>query len=351
MPAQASGPLDTLKRVQLTGHQQYGSVEIFSLRGPSTNGLVYVTLDESLEAGWIEITEFTEAGQVPRIKIINRSQHMVFLMAGEQVVGCKQNRVVNASMMVPAHSEMPLPVTCVERGRWGYSGAAFASAYSSSHHQLRVMMAAQAAKSYRQTGVPSADQAAVWREVSRKLGTMGSRSSSDALQDVFRDNDKKLKEAVEQLPAPTDCNGAVFVIGGRIAGADLFDKPETLRKLWPKLIKSCTIDALEPSTQNPGSTTPEEITSWLERGASATQESFPSPGVGQDVRIEGEDVLGASLVINDHPVHMELFRRTQALPAQASSQSDSEPEQPTSTDGPAPKTGSRPGSWLRRIFS
>ena len=160
---------------------------------------------------------------MPRIKIINRSQHMVFLMAGEQLVGCKQNRVLNASMMVPAHSEMPLPVTCVERGRWGYSGPVFTSAHSSSHHQLRVMMAGQAAKSYRQTGMPSADQAAVWREVSRKLGTMGSRSSSDALQDVFQDNARKLKESVEQLPAPADCNGAVFVIGGRIAGADLFE--------------------------------------------------------------------------------------------------------------------------------
>ena len=115
MPAQASGLLNTLRRVQLTGHQQYGSVEVFHLRWPGSNGLDYVTLDESLEARWIEITEFTEAGQVPRIKIINRSQHMVFLMAGEQLVGCKQNRVVNASLMVPAHSEMPLPVTCVVR--------------------------------------------------------------------------------------------------------------------------------------------------------------------------------------------------------------------------------------------
>src|SRR5215469_320121 len=33
---------------------------------------------------------------------------------------------------------------------------------------------------------------------------------------------------------------------------------------------------------------------------------------GTDVRIEGKDVLGASLVIDDHPVHMELFGRTLA---------------------------------------
>jgi len=196
MPTQASSLLDTLKCVELTGRQQDGAVEIFHLRWPGINGLDYITLDEALEAHCIEVSEFTETGQVPRIKIINRSRHMVFVMAGEQLVGCKQNRVVNASIMVPPHSEMPLPVTCVERGRWGYSSPAFSSAHSSSHHRLRAMMAGQAAKSYRQVGVPNAEQAAVWREVSRKLRTTGSSSSSDALPDVFRNYERKLEQSV-----------------------------------------------------------------------------------------------------------------------------------------------------------
>ena len=349
MPTQASGLLDTLKRVQLTGHQQDGAVEIFHLRWPGINGLDYITLDEALEAQCIEVTEFTETGQVPRIKIINRSGHMVFVMAGEQLVGCKQNRVVNASIMVPPHSEMPLPVTCVERGRWGYSSPVFSSAHSSSHHRLRAMMAGQAAQSYRRAGVPSADQAAVWREVSRKLRTTDSSSSSDALQDVFRNYERKLEESVENLPAPVECNGAVFVIGGRIAGVDLFDKSDTLRKLWPKLIKSCTIDALEPSTESPGSMAQEQISSWLEAAASATLESFPSPGVGQDVRIEGEDVIGASLVVDDHPVHMELFRRIKQRRAPASEPVGAERQQPSSTGGTGPDTGGRRKNWLRRI--
>ena len=308
MPARTSGLLDTLKHVQFAGRRQEGSIEIFHLRWPGNDGPAYVTLDEALAARWIEVTEFTETGQVPRLKIVNRSEHMVFVMAGEQLVGCKQNRVVNVSMMVPAHSEMPLPVTCVERGRWGYRSSVFASAQTSSHHKLRAMMAGQASRSYREAGAPATDQAAVWREVSRKLETTGSSSSSDALQDVFRNYEKRLEEMMEKLPAPAGCNGAVFVIGGRIAGADLFDKPDTLRKLWPKLVKSCIIDALEPSEQRPGSMAEEEISSWLDAASSARLESFPSPGVGRDVRIEGEDVIGASLVVGEHPVHTELFR-------------------------------------------
>ena len=310
MPFQTFALLDTLNHVEVTGHQQCPSVEVFHLRWPAGDPLTYSTLDEALEAHWIEVVESTEAGQVSRIKIINRSTQMVFLMAGEQLVGCKQNRVMNASIMVPPRAEMALPVTCVERGRWGYSSSAFSSARTSSHYALRAMMTRQASQSYRSAGVPMSDQKKVWGEVSRKLGAMGSPSSSDAMQDVYRNYDLKLRELEEKLPAPSDCNGAVFSIAGSIVGTDFFDNADTLRKLWPKLIRSCSIDALERPARNERSTSVHEISSWLEASASATQESFPSPGMGLDVRIEGKDVLGASLVIDDHPVHMELFRRT-----------------------------------------
>jgi hypothetical protein len=139
---------------------------------------------------------------------------------------------------------------------------------------------------------------------------MRSPSRSDAMQDVYRNHAAKLKELEEKVPAPTDCNAAVFVVAGFIVGSDFFDKKETLQKLWPKLIRGCSLDALEEPSQNVKSTSANDISIWLERSAKATQEPFPSPGLGQDVRIEGENVLGASLVIDDHPIHMELFHRT-----------------------------------------
>jgi len=92
--------------------------------------------------------------------------------------------------------------------------------------------------SYRSAGVPISNQSEVWGEVSRKMNFMGSRSSSDAMQDLYRNYDAKLKELEEKIFIPAGCNGTVFVIDGRIVGSDLFDKVDTLRKLWPKVIRS-----------------------------------------------------------------------------------------------------------------
>jgi|SRR5215469_2585454 len=69
--------LDTLKHVEIAGYKQCGSLEILHLRWPAGDGLTYSTLGEALEAHWIEVPESTEAGQVSRIKIINRSAQMV----------------------------------------------------------------------------------------------------------------------------------------------------------------------------------------------------------------------------------------------------------------------------------
>ena len=61
--------------------------------------------------------------------------------------------------------------------------------------------------------------------------------------------------------------------------------------------------------KTPTSASPNDILTWLERNTKATQEPFPSPGMGSDIRIKGDDVLGARLVIDDHPIQMELFHR------------------------------------------
>jgi len=316
----AAGLVENLMGIQVSGYHQNGPVQVFHLRWPGSSEVKYATLDEALAAKWIDVTEINEGGQVPNLKIVNRSEHMVFIMAGEQLVGGKQNRVVNASMMIPPRNEMPLPVTCIEQGRWGYKSSTFSSGRSSSQRKLRAMMSKQVTLGYKVANKPVAQQRAVWEEVNRTLNATGSRSESFALEDVFIKYEKDMDEATTKFPTPADSNGALFVINGQIAGADLFDKPETLQKLWPKLIKSSIVESFEASAEAPRFKTEEEISAWLRTAKSAKIESFDSPGVGKDLRIEGEEVEGATLVVDDHAVHMELFPRTE--PAQESAESD-----------------------------
>lgn len=304
---------ERLQTVEVAEPAEAGGLQVFALRWHPGAGVNYVTLDDGLAAGVLEVTELSEGGSVPTLKVHNRADDLAFLMAGEHLVGAKQNRVLNASILVPAHSDLAIPVSCMESGRWAYRSRSFGSGGTSSHGKLRHMMHGQATKGYHDTGTPSSIQGAVWSEVSRKLGAMGSESASSDLHQAYQDHSVRLGELMAKLPAPEGACGAVFACGGRIAGVDLFDKSATLAKLWPKLIRGYALDALEEQAQ-PSTTpvTPAAVKDWLRTALAAKAQAFKSPGVGDDIRLEGETLVGAGLVVGDHPVHVELFPSMQA---------------------------------------
>ena len=292
--------VEVLEPVNVDGFQ------VFGLRRSGDSQLSYITLDEALSKKALEVTEVSEGGTVPTLKVVNKGESMIFLMAGEQLIGAKQNRVLNVSIMVGSKSELPIPVSCVESGRWRYSSRSFSSGRTSSHSVLRAKMAKDAIASYRLEGTPSSRQAEVWDEVSRKLESMGSNSPSSALDQVYQDYEAGLKKVTEELQAPGGCSGAVFAFGGRIAGMDLFDQSSTLGKLWPKLLRSYLIDALEKPADQP-KLGRESVLAWLRSALTAKSEKYNSPGLGEDMRLEAENLVGSTLIVDNESVHTELF--------------------------------------------
>lgn len=297
---------ELLSAVEVSTPSQSAGLQVFGLRWNAASTPDYVVLDHALASGLIEVTEVTEGGIVPQLRISNRGDSLVFMMSGELLVGAKQNRVLNVSMLVPPRSELLVPVSCVEAGRWSYRSRGFASSTTTSHGQLRELMAKQILASYRARSAPLSDQQEVWSEVSRKLHQMGSASESSALEQAFQDHEQHLNEIIDRLTVPEDCAGAAFVLNGRISGVDLFDKPSTLAKLWPKLVRGYSLDALEAGKAN-STLTSGVVQEWVRSARAAMVERFESPGVGDDLRLESKDVIGAALVVEDWPVHVEMF--------------------------------------------
>ena len=56
----------------------------------------------------------------------------ILIYEGEQINGAQQNRSVDGSVLVPAKSAVPVPVSCIERGRWDL--ARHADAFAVSKH-------------------------------------------------------------------------------------------------------------------------------------------------------------------------------------------------------------------------
>lgn len=191
--------------------------------------LDYLTLDESLSSGVAEITEVSEQGSVPDLRVVNRGPKPALIIDGEELVGAKQNRVVNLTILVAAQSELTIPVSCVEAGRWRARSRAFTAAPRTHYASGRAKRMAQVTMSMVMNESYHSDQAEVWSDIAAKSARLQAKSSTSAMEALFVD----LSAAIEKFVAacrPVDGQvGALFAINGAILGFDLFDRESTLR--------------------------------------------------------------------------------------------------------------------------
>lgn len=153
-------------------------------------------------------------------------------------VGAKQNRVVNLTILVPAHASLTIPVSCVEAGRWHHVSEAFAVSRRAHFAEGRARKAQQVSRSLAMGEEAHADQGDVWDRISHRVALSGAHAPTAAMADVFEARQKDVEDYVRALSPVEGQIGAAFAIGGRLAGVERFDAPATLVKLLPKIVST-----------------------------------------------------------------------------------------------------------------
>ncbi|HPD16797.1 MAG TPA: hypothetical protein PLE19_17765 [Planctomycetota bacterium] len=287
------------------------NLTLVPLRGDSNGKLDYVLGADAIEAGTLAITEVGEFGTVPELLVKSTAETMVLLLDGEELVGAKQNRILNTSVLLPPKAETRIPVSCVEQGRWHHASRAFAvGGYSPS--KLRARKSRDVSRSLRTEGVAASNQGAVWEEVSCCLGSVAAHSPTMALHDAIKQRQETLDGYTDALPWPDSAQGVVAAINGEFVAVDLFDKAETLRRVWPRLITGYVLDALGRQKARSRPFTPKGAGALLEHLGEVACQPCPSVGVGQDWRFESKAVVGQALVAEGVCVHMSVFPNQEA---------------------------------------
>jgi hypothetical protein len=161
------------------------------------------------------------SGSVPELKFENRSNQPILIVDGEALIGAKQNRIVNISILVPAQSITPIPVSCVERGRWSYRRPDFGSADHVLYSKSRAQKAGHVSASLRASGRARADQGAIWSDIARKAERMSAESRSEAMDALFVKAQQDLQNLELRLQPEINEVGAAFALDGRIVGLDI----------------------------------------------------------------------------------------------------------------------------------
>jgi len=299
-----------LDKVKIGRKQSHRNLAVFPLLSGYTTVLDYMTLDEALAGGVIEVTEVSQGGTVPELKLVNKSPTMVLILDGEELVGAKQNRIVNMTILIQAKSTTVIPVGCVEQGRWHYRSPRFSSEERIMSPALRAMKAEHVSRSVRDSGTFRSDQGRIWDELSLKADRLAAESPTMAMADLYQKERSSLSDYVKHFRPVEVQVGAVFLINGKVVGLDSFGRPETLAKVFRKLVESYALDAVEWS--EPGSDerpSGAEVRRFLEAARAASVESHSSVGLGTDCRMESGRLAGFALVHEEQLLHLSVFAR------------------------------------------
>ncbi|CAN5689122.1 hypothetical protein BH18ACT15_BH18ACT15_10380 [soil metagenome] len=271
----------------------------------------YLLASEAAARGTIEIGE-VGGGDVPNVVIHNKGGLPVLLIDGEHLEGAKQNRIINVSTLVEEHTRTIIPVSCVEQGRWGYTGdAGFTPSQDHAYARLRRMQAESWMVAARAGGERRPSQGEVWAEVSSKHQEMGVMSGTGAMRDSYEGQRSALHAIEQAFPQPEPGQtGVLACIGGEPIVLDAFDRQETLAKMWKRLVSGYAMDALTAPAMKVPSGVAEEFIAQARGG----EFSFQAPvGIGTDVVMTSPAVVGSALAWKGGVVHLALFGRSRSM--------------------------------------
>jgi hypothetical protein len=370
----AGGPQETANGYyKVLAPIESGNLLLFPVvraNGKSAGETPFITLDEGIKSGQVEVTEAGRAqglvrqremigvppyrgdgypqyphrddnyrnDEVNTLVLVNNSGKPLLLLAGEIVTGGKQDRVIAKDRIVPAGSEpIDLGVFCIEPGRWTASSETFGASAKAPAHSFMVQ------PTVREKAMVAKDQQEVWNSVRGSINQMAMASAPSASMGMdsgsgggyarsmgttsyaraMEDNSVSAKvdeaaapvmKAREQVIAQLRKEGAIGVVvavRGEIVWADLFVDTDLLSRYWTKLVRSYAAESITEGGSHAAPTVA-DAQRFLDAPAGGTETSEGDVGVYRyrELRAEGTEtfVLESLLPGTGYDVHISKLK-------------------------------------------
>ena len=301
-----------LEKISFGEVQVHNHVAVIPLFGGNGVGPEYLTMKDAMDNNLLTITEVSEGGHVPELKVLNRSQKPVILIDGEELVGAKQNRVLNTTILLKEKSETVIPVSCTEQGRWSYRSSHFEESGHIMAAKLRNIKNQSVSQSLKTSRRFQSNQSAVWNEIQVQAMASNVNSPTHAMRDIHEAKKADLDAYLAHFSIMPDQKGLLVLMNGEVAGMDMLSRVDAFRVIFPKLINSYIMDAILERPASRKDLTQEKATIFLRDILQSEERKYDSVGHGQDYRYEGGKIVGSALIHEDTVIHMAFFRAMEA---------------------------------------
>ncbi len=298
--------LSYIKELSFGPIRPMGNIAFIPLFSGAGTKLDYVPMREALEREYIRITELDSNGSVPELKATNRSPYNVLLMDGEELVGAKQNRVLNTSILVEPKSNVVIPVSCTEAGRWSNVSAHFSHSDVSMSRSIRARKNRSVTAALGASGTHRSNQGEVWEEIGTLHEMAGTSSSTAAMKDVYRKRRKDLEQYSNAVEAEPGQVGIMAFVNGEVVGFDVVSLGSAYEQVHNQLLQSYVMDALvtQDEEKQPD---PQAGAAFLAKTLDCVESRHDAVSQGYDYRYTSPEISGSALVCEGEVVHAAFF--------------------------------------------
>ncbi len=317
-------PCEPLRRENLT---------IFPLIAEPQPELPYLLLGDAIDLGFVSIGE-VGSGSVPSLLASNQGEIDVLILDGEQLIGAKQNRITNRTIILAAKSETVIPVSCMEQGRWHDVSNEFRERPKPRHAPPRVRRKAReveaayaASPSRASASVLHQAQSGVWREIAEVGVSMGVNSDTGAMDEIYDRHSESVDDWIACFPRSEDQVGLLAFLGRRPLGLDVVGSQTLHHRLHERFLGGYVMDALARHRHRGGKATGshrnglgmESARRFLSVVGSAPRGRAPTVGKGTSHLLSGR-AIGAEC--SDVVESTERLVHLSAFPGEQSSRSE-----------------------------
>jgi hypothetical protein len=298
----------TASKFHLGPPQVAGPLAVYPIFGADEPRLVYRSLGQAVKHGAF-VSEVDEDGDVNDVLACNASDQPVLLYEGELIYGARQNRTIDAPVLVPAGVELRVEVSCVEQGRWdGSQGDEhFAPAPHAVDPEIRRTKRASANRRSAAGAVARPEQGEVWREVASTLAEHSVVSASDALSDVYEARRPALDELIGQVRAGEGQVGIVVEISGQPVALDLVSRPDVFADLLPRLAQGYGLQAINVDVARPSDPSDQAAEGFLHAVLESRRRWLPTPGMGDAFALTRPSLHGCGLRAQRELISVSAF--------------------------------------------
>ena len=268
----------------------------------------YLVLDEGMKSKKVRILEKGDGGSVNELTIRNTSERPLFLMAGEVVIGGKQDRIIGKNTIVAPRATETIPVFCVEHGRWNGRKAEFSSAGALAHTELRKK-------------ANFSDQSEVLGEVAAKNAKRKLENDTDTYRGVAQSASvvksiggyqKAFAGKLGKLGGRERQIGFVVALGGKVVAIETFGSPKLFKKFEQKLLRSYYVEAIDAEHAADGAAIaapkPAAVTEFAGKARRAKRETVLDKKSGKTVQFEDDAMKGTAVEAEDGaPVYQGAY--------------------------------------------